>query len=177
MNLQNLCDSIDNTKKLEMLDNCFVIKQSDTVLAELCCLSNISLPMGGFERVSSPVAASGTMTLFDNNLDISPVSGEAQVRGVIMCVTYPSLDANGEEIESKDKNVILHLYDKDNNHFELPIAKSFVSLGNPVTDDSSKVINRIVVENPGNFTPTVEALLLTTDSDGLSLTQTEGSCC
>ena len=39
------------------------------------------------------------------------------------------------------------------------------------------ILNRVVVENVGNFTLNVEALLTTVNKDGMVLTQGQGSCC
>ncbi len=177
MDIQNLCDSIDNTKRLVLINNCFSVKMNQTILAELCCLSRLAMPMEGFERVSSPVAPHATLTIFDNGLDVSPLSDKMQVRGIVMCFGYPSLDAEGDTLLDEAKNVLIHLYDKDNNHFALPACKAFIHLCNPVGNNRAMVLNRVVVENVGNFTLNVEALLTSVNKEGMVLTQGQGSCC
>ena len=152
MNLQNLCDSVDTTKRLVLINNCFSIRMQQTILAELCCLSKLALPLEGYERISNIlVAQNDTLTLFDNGLDISPLSDKMQTRGIILCMTYPTLDADGVAVNDEDKNAILRVYDAQNNSFDIPICKTFVLLGNPISSDSTKILNRMVVENTGNY--------------------------
>lgn len=177
MNINNLCDSVDSTKKLVMINNCFSVKMQQTVMAELCCLSNLALPMDGFQRVSSPIGPDGMFTVFDNELDISPLTDKMQVRGFVMCFGYPSLDANGDTLADTAKNLTLHLYDHNNAHFAMSACKAFMMLGNPTISDKTKLLNRLVIENTGNFTANVEGLLLLVNKDGMTLAQGAATCC
>lgn len=177
MNLYNVCDSVDDLKKLVLINNCFSVKMQQTIMAELCCMSKLSLPMDGFERLSNPVSAYGTLTVFDNELDVSPLSDKMQVRGMILCFGYPTLDANGDAMDDTNKNLIIHMYDKDNNTMAIPACKSFILLGNPVGSDTSKILNRLVIENTGNYTLNVEGLLLLVNKNGMVLTQGIATCC
>lgn len=177
MDINTLCDAIDGTKKLVMINNCFSVKMQSTILAEMCCLSHLSLPLEGFSMVSSPVAPAGFLEIFDNGLDVSSLTVENQVRGVIMCFGYPATDADGEALLDRYKNVKLHLYDGAGNHFVLPACKSFMHLCNPVGNDETMILNRLVVENFGNFTLSVEAMLLTVNKNGMTLALGASPCC
>jgi hypothetical protein len=177
MNIQNLCDSVDDLKKLVLLNNCFSIKMQQTIMAELCCLSKLSLPMDGFQRVSSPIGPHSSLTIFDNELDISPLPDKMQVRGFIMCFGYPSLDANGETLPDTDKNVLVHMFNYQENSFAASACKMFSLLGNPTGSDKTKILNRLVVENTGNFTVNAEGLLLLVNKNGMTLAQGMATCC
>lgn len=181
MNIQNICDSVDTLKRLVLIGNngsaCFSVKTGQTIMAELCCLSKLSMPMDGFERVSNPIVSHDSYTVFDNALDISPLTNKMQVRGMILCFGYPALDDNGAALDDKVKNALLHVYDKDNNTMTIPACKSFILLGNPITSDPALVLNRLVVENVGDFTLTVEGLLILVNKNGMVLTQGSSSCC
>ena len=176
-NIQNICDSIDSLKKLVLINNCFSVRMQQTIMAELCCLSKLSMPMDGFGRVSSVVAPHSSLEIFDNGLDVSPLSDNLQTRGIILCLGYPSLDADGNPMEDAYKDATLHIYDKAGNPFAMPICKTFILLGNPVISDTSKILNRMVLENTGNFTLSVEGLLLLVNKDGMTLPQGLATCC
>ena len=177
MDTQNICDSVDSIKKLVMLNNCFSVKMQQTILAELCCMSKLSMPMDGFTRVSSPILPYGTLDVFDNSLDISPLPNSMQVRGIILCFGYPSLDANGEKLLDNYKNTVLHIYNNVNAPFALPVCKSFILLGNPINSDPSTILNRMIIENTGNYTLNVEGLLLLVNKNGMTLPQGSSTCC
>lgn len=177
MNIQNLCDSIDSIKRLALVNNCFTVKMQQTVMAELCCLSRLAYPMDGFNRLSSPVVPYGSLELFDNGLDVSPLSDNMQARGIILCISYPAKDALGEDLMDRDKNAVLHMYDASGNSFDLPVCKTFILFGNPITTDTTKLMNRMIIENTGNYTIGLEGLVMLVNKNGMTLEQGEGGCC
>lgn len=177
MNIQDVCNSVDTVKKLVMLNNCFSVKAQEVIMAQLCCLGKLSLPMDGFDRISTPVLPGGYYTVFDNGLDVSPLTAKMQTRGFILCFSYPQLDADGLTLDDTDKDMVAYLYDNSGNNLAIPVCKSFIILGNPAVSDTSKVLNKLVLYNPGNFTLNVEGLLLLVNSEGMVLPQDMTTCC
>lgn len=176
MDVNNICDSVDSLRKLVLVNNCFTVKMQQTVMAELCCLSRMSIPMDGFVRISQPVLPGEDFEVFDNELGVSPYVNGTQVRGVILCFSYPSLDADGDELEDADKSATLLFYDMLGS-LSLPVYKSFMLLGNTVTSDTAAVPNKLVVRNSGNFTLGVEGLLVVSNTEGTTLQQGSSICC
>ena len=176
MKLQNICDSVDNLKRLVMINNCFSVKMQQVVMAELCCLSKLAYPVDGFVRVSDPVMANESMLVFDNSNDISPVPNKAQVRGIILCIHYPREDSNGATLDDTKKVANLRIFNSADEEFVLPVYNTFILLGNPVSTDQTKILNRIIVENLGDYILDVEGLLLTIGKTGVQLTPQQNCC-
>ena len=137
-------------------------------MAELCCMSKLSLPMDGFERISQQVLPGKTLSLFDNGLDMSPIA-EMQARGIILCFSYPALNSSGASLNDSDKSTILRVYNASNATIDMPVHKSFILLGNPITSDETNILNRMLVDNTGDFTLGVEGLILLVNKDGVKL--------
>lgn len=171
-----VCQGIDDLKKLIVLDSCFSIKMKEKILAELCCLKEMSLPVDGFKRISDSVAGGATFDLFDNMLDTStsPPSTAYQVRGVIFCLSYPKTDDAGTTIADTNKTATLRIYDKQLNTIDIPVYNFFAMTNNTVLTDTDKIINKMQVVNDSadpKFNIGIEGLLLLVNPTGVKITR------
>jgi hypothetical protein len=178
MDILNICDRLGELKLLQLFDECFRINYKSDVLAEFCCLKDLSYPVDGFDRKIDVVAANTTLTIFDNNYDeVSPVN-QAQLvsRAILLFVKYPVLDSNGEEIDEENKNVGLTLFDYNNNSFTIPLFNFWSWFGNTATDNKVNLLNKVELVNNNDFDITASRLVLLGNKDGVSLDNTYPGC-
>lgn len=168
-----ICQGIDDLKKLIMIDGCFSIKMKEKILAELCCLKEMSLPIDGFKRISDTVSKNSVMDLFDNMNDAqgSPPRTAMQVRGVILCMNFPKLDDMGVSIPDDTKSIKIRFYDNALSTFDLPVYNFFATTNNTVLTDTSKLINKMQIVNDNSYDVNIEGLLLLVNPGGVKITR------
>jgi hypothetical protein len=146
----------DNQAILQLFDDkCFKIVQKEKT-SDGICLADFAFPVDGQSCITLDADMdSGEITLFDNQILTagSPVldltSGAIFVRGIILKVTYPLNDDNGEEIDITDKNVELWIEDAETLAYkEHPMYNLFTLFTNPKSNDPRHLINRIKIVNP-----------------------------
>jgi len=176
MNLENICNSLDNVKKLVMIDDCFSIIQRDKILTQLCCMKNLVSPVDGYRRYSELIASNSTYVLFDNKFDISPDNTlQYQTRGFMIWVNYPTLDTGGFEVQDADLNAIIRLTNNLNISFDIPFYNFFNLLNNPITTDIMNLVNKVEIVNDNDYNINVEILTIIVGIDGVGV-ESIGSC-
>ena len=170
MNINTLCSGINDLKKLIMLDNCFSVKFKEKILAELCCLKNLALPVDGFKRDSVQMQPGTSIDLFDNMLNASPSTVDPQTRGFLIYVHYPTLDINSAETVDDDKNMTLRVYNQYDDYVDVPFYCFFGMLGNTITSDNDNVINHVEILNPSDLMVVqVEMLMILVNKSGVKM--------
>jgi hypothetical protein len=171
INLSEICDCCGgnaNQPYLKLFDSkCFsIVEGKDT--HEDFCLNDFTFPTDSYSCAGLTLKVDGgTTTLFDNNLQImSPIgaleSGDSYARGILLKVTYPTLDNNSEEIPIQDKKVVLTIESFDGSTtVDYPLYNFFSIFTNPKSNDPTQLINKIEVTNPNsNYSVRVSALVL-----------------
>lgn len=83
------------------------------------------------------------------------------VRGCILYIDYPVKDKNGEDISPEAQSCQVKLTDIDLVQSVHPICNFFSQLGNPMTRNATKLINKIEVYNPNpNFSIKVRGMVI-----------------
>jgi hypothetical protein len=83
------------------------------------------------------------------------------VRGCILYIDYPVLDKNGSDVLPADQSCEIKLIDQDLNESTHPISNFFSHLGNPMTRNATKLINKIEIYNPNpNFSVKVRGMVI-----------------
>ena len=109
------CGGYENQPLLQLFDDkCFRIVEGKETHGEFC-LKDFAFPVDGYTCLGLNVDVDGgEMTIFDNQaLLISPSavleSEKLYARGVMIRITYPVNNTNGEEIELVDKSVKIEI--------------------------------------------------------------------
>lgn len=155
--ISNICtNSSSNQPILQLFDDkCFKIVDKDKTTGQFC-VEDFAFPADGYSCINIEVGASGgEYLIFDNGLApiTAPVpdltADTAYARGLLLSVTYPTLDTNGDEINISDKKVIISIEDVDTGSFEdHPLYNLFTIFTNPKSNDPLDLINRIKIVNP-----------------------------
>jgi hypothetical protein len=119
-------------------------------------LADFAFPVDGKSCIElTATMANGEITLFDNQIltagspVIDLIKDAIFVRGIILKVTYPINDSNGDEIDIVDKNVELWIEDAETLEYkEHPLYNLFTLFTNPKSNDPRHLINRIKIVNP-----------------------------
>lgn len=122
-------------------------------------LSDFAFPSDGATCVGINVDMDGgELVLFDNEIltigspevELTPKSLYA--RGILLKITYPDSDDNGEEIDIADKSVELWIEDAETLQFKkYPLYNFFSIFTNPNSNVPSDLINRIKIINPNDL--------------------------
>jgi hypothetical protein len=109
----------------------------------------------------------GETVLFDNEIltvgspSVTLTKGNTYARGIMIKITYPINDDNGEEILITDKNVELWIEDAATLTYKrLPLYNLFVMFTNPKSNDPAQLINRIKIVNPNEYKVKVTGLII-----------------
>ena len=158
--ISNICnDSTSNQPILQLFnDKCFKIVDKDATTGQFC-IGDFAFPADGHSCISIEVGASGSEhMIFDNGLApiVPPVpdlnSDTSYARGVLLHVTYPTLDINGDELNISDKKVIVSIEDVSSGSFiNHPLYNLFTIFTNPKSNDPLDLINRIKIVNPSTL--------------------------
>lgn len=169
--IDSVCNSTaaDNQAILQLFDDkCFKIVEKSKTSGEFC-LADFAFPVDGYSCINLDAQMdAGEITLFDNQILTagSPVLDLTQdsifVRGIMVKVTYPANDDNGEEIDIADKNVELWIEDAETLAYkEHPLYNLFTLFTNPKSNDPRHLINRIKIVNPNLlYSVKVSALII-----------------
>lgn len=154
--LSTVCDKSSSQNILQLFDDkCFKIVEQDKTTGEFC-LGGFAFPADGHSCINIEVGASGgEQIIFDNGLApiVPPVddlsADTVYARGLLLYVTYPTLDTNGDEIDISDKKVIVSIEDVANaSYTDHSMYNLFTIFTNPKSNDPLDLINRIKVINP-----------------------------
>jgi hypothetical protein len=167
--INNICDCCDSDQSILQLfnDQCFkIIDGADTKGS--FCLSDFAFPSDGYSCLDLNLnVLNGETTLFDNEIltvgspSITLTKGNLYARGILLKITYPVNDDNGEEILITDKNVELWIEDAATLIYkQLPLYNLFIMFTNPKSNDPSQLINRIKVVNPNDYKVKVTGLVI-----------------
>jgi len=167
MDINNICNSLSCVKIFSFIDNCITVKLREKILAKLC-LDGVNGPVDGFVQISEKVAPGEILTLFDNSLDQSPLPNKMQSRGIFVVVTYPSKDDNNETVDDTKKSSNIIVSNKLAESFALPVYNFYSLINNPVSENTAQYVNTTSIENPNDFSITVNALILLTNKTGVS---------
>jgi len=136
-------------------DKCFKIVQKTETAGDFC-IGDFAFPVDGYSCIHLDADVdNGEIILFDNHiltsgspmLDLS--TGVVYARGIILKVTYPTNDSNGEEIDISDKNVELWIEDAASLTYKgHPLYNLFTMFTNPTSNNPIHLINRIKIVNP-----------------------------
>jgi hypothetical protein len=168
--LNEICDDSSSSQDILQLfdDKCFKVISGVDTGAEFC-LGDFAFPVDGEQCISlSAEMAGGEITLFDNEILTigSPVTDLTQnkiyVRGILLKVTYPVNDDNGEEIDIVDKSVELWIEDAETlTYKKYNLYNLFAMFTNPKSNDPTDLINRIKIVNPNSlFNVKVSGLII-----------------
>jgi len=169
-NLNEICEccgGYENQPLLQLAGNkCFVIANGNETDGEFC-LKEFAYPVDGHNCINLNATVSGEeITIFDNQLEtLAPgdnlTSGKLYARGIMLKVTYPTTDINGEDIPYVDKSIQVITIDSALVETEYPLHNLFTIFTNPKSNDPEKVINKIKVYNPNtNYAVRISALVL-----------------
>lgn len=167
--LNNICDCCDSNQSILQLfeDKCFKIVEGSETTGEFC-LGDFAYPSDGYSCLNINLNLSGEITIFDNEIitvgspSLELTEGDLYVRGVMIKITYPINDDNGDEISIVDKNVELWIEDAETLDYKKhPLHNLFAIFTNPKSNDPKNLINRIKIVNPnGTFKVRVTALVI-----------------
>ena len=169
--LESVCsnDTGGNQPILQLFDDkCFKIVDREKSQSAFC-LDDFAFPVDGKSCIElDGKMDGGEIVLFDNGIltigsPILDLNTDANyVRGVMVKITYPTNDSNGEEIDIVDKNVELWIEDAATlNYKEYPLYNLFVMFTNPKSNDPRHLINRIKVVNPNPlYAVSISALII-----------------
>ncbi len=170
-NLNDVCTCCGGNANQPILqlfnDKCFRIVDGSTTSGSFC-LDDFAFPTDGYQCHGLNVEfAGGEITLFDNQVNaISPNTvldtSKLYARGILLKISYPINDENGEEILLADKSVTLVLQNAETLvESEYPLYTFFSIMTNPKSSEAKELINKIKIVNPnGNYTIRVSALVL-----------------
>lgn len=171
-NLNDFCDCCggDSQPILQLFnDKCFKVVEGKEA-RESFCLNDFAFPTDGESCVGlTGTVDGGTVVLFDNNVLIeqtSPAqlldSGRLYARGILLKVTYPANDNNGEEILIANKSVTLLIEKADTLEVtEYSLYNFFAIFTNPKSNNPSDLINKIEIINPNlDYQVRVSALIV-----------------
>lgn len=157
----DICDggSASSQAILQLFDDkCFKIVQGASAKTGFC-LDDFAFPVDGMSCIEIDAQMDGgELTLFDNEiltigspmLDLT--EGSMFVRGIMIKITYPKKDDNGEEILITDKSVELWIEDAETlTYKKLPLYNLFTLFTNPKSNDPRDLINRIKIVNPNSL--------------------------
>jgi hypothetical protein len=169
--LDSVCsnDAGGNQPILQLFDDkCFKIVDREKSKTAFC-LDDFAFPVDGSSCIElEGTMDGGEMSLFDNQILTigSPIldleSDTIFVRGVMVKITYPANDSNGEEIDIVDKNVEIWIEDAETlNYKKHPLHNLFVMFTNPKSNDPRHLINRIKIVNPNPlYAVSISALIV-----------------
>jgi hypothetical protein len=170
-NLNEVCDCCGGTEAqplLQLFDNkCFKIVEGKSTSGEFC-LTDFAFPVDGYSCVNINIElGGGEYTLFDNQVGaLSPSavleSGKLYARGIMIKITYPLKDDDGEEIPLVDKSVSLAIQTADTLvETTYPLYTLFMTFTNPKSNQTEDLINKIKIINPNtNYQVRISALVL-----------------
>jgi hypothetical protein len=170
-NLNQVCDCCGGSESqplLQLFDNkCFKIVDGKTTSGEFC-LSDFAFPVDGYSCANLNIELDGgEYTLFDNQTGmISPnavlETGKLYARGVLVKITYPVNDENGEEILLVDKSINIAIQTADTLvETVYPMYNLFTIFTNPKSNKAEHLINKIKIINPNqDFKIRISALVL-----------------
>jgi hypothetical protein len=169
-NLNDICDCCggDNQPILQLFnDKCFKVVDGKEA-RESFCLNDFAFPTDGESCVGlTGTVDGGTVALFDNNvIPESPAqvlqSGRLYARGILLKVTYPANDNNGEEITIANKSVSLVIEKASTLEVtEYSLYNFFAIFTNPKSNKISDLINKIEIINPNlDYQVRVSALIV-----------------
>jgi hypothetical protein len=88
------------------------------------------------------------------------------VRGVLLSISYPKVDKNGDDILPADRECQLIITNRNYDSLTIPVCDVFAHFSNPETRGADGIINRIEVVNPrDSFSIKVGAMLIYTKSN------------
>jgi hypothetical protein len=177
MDLANICNGINNTMNLELVDGCFSIVKGANILSELCCFKGLVSPVDGFRRTTEQIESNSSFVIFDNKFDVSPSNSlRLQTRGFIIFVGYPTIDDAGIEIDDSELNLIIRITNNNGESFDVPFYLFYSVLNNPITTDVDNLINKVEIINNNNYTVNASILTILVNRDGVSLESGANVC-
>lgn len=179
MRLEDICDALAQLKLLVLRNGCFKIEQSESELAEFCCLSGLAYPLDGFEKIMITLDPNTNHEIFDNEFEINSPNYLKKLitRGVVLYFKYAETDINGEDVEDDDMNIGIKLTDTAGNEFTVPVYNFYSVLNNPTTSNNNFIINKMEIINNNDFEVTVSGLIIMGDRDGVSLSSSSSANC
>jgi hypothetical protein len=170
--VNDICNKDGSTSQeiLQLFDDkCFKLVKGADVTGSFC-LDDFAFPSDGHICMSMNIEMGGgeELTLFDNEILTvgSPASelemNDMYVRGIIIKITYPVNDDDGEEIDITDKSVELWIEDAATLQYKkYSLYNLFSIFTNPKSNDPSDLINRIKIVNPNElFDIKVDGLII-----------------
>jgi len=153
--INTLCNSSSTQDILQLFDDkCFKVVSGTSTGSEFC-LADFAFPVDGTSCMSlSAEMLGGEIVLFDNEILTigSPVTDltldKIYVRGILLKITYPINDDNGEEIDIANKSVELWIEDAETlTYKKYNLYNLFAMFTNPKSNDPTDLINRIKIVN------------------------------
>lgn len=167
--INNLCDCCDSDQSILQLfeDKCFRIIEGDKTTGSFC-IGDFAFPADGHTCLNLNITVSnGETMIFDNEIvsfgspNSKLISGNNYARGIMLKITYPVNDHNGEEISILDKDVQLWIEDVSTLTWkQYPLYNLFMIFTNPKSNDPDQLINRIKIVNPNSFKVKVTGLIV-----------------
>lgn len=132
-------------------DKCFKIVEADKTTGKFC-MGDFAFPTDGYSCVSLNVALTGNLTLFDNEtvLPLTELTADTNyVRGIMIHVTYPKNDINGDEISISDKKVVVSIETvASGTYVDMPLYNFYAHFTNPRSNNHLDLINKIKITSP-----------------------------
>ena len=164
--LSNICNTGAGIQPTLQLfdDKCFKIVEADKTTGQFC-MGDFAFPTDGYTCVSLNIPLTGDLTLFDNStvLPLTELTADTNyVRGIMLQITYPSEDINGDEIAISDKKVTISVETVASGVFvDMPLYNFYAHFTNPRSNDPLDLINRIKITSPSSlFKVDVKGLIL-----------------
>lgn len=172
------CSTVATKALLTLKDSCFAIGDCEKTIGKIC-LDDFAYPVDGKQcmQLEIPKSIEGaewnSLTLFDNKITIASPSEDidsniSYVRGIILKVMYQEEDENLEEVSLKYKKSNITITNANGDESTYPLYNFFSIFTNPVTNDPSDFINKIVISNPSTrYSFKIDTLLIYTKSSTL----------
>ena len=169
-NINEICDccgGYENQPILQLSGNkCFEITDGKEIDGDFC-LKDFAYPVDGHNCINLNATLNGDkLTLFDNQIETlipgeNLTNGTLFARGILLKITYPTSDVNGEDIPFVDKSVNLIIENSLFTESEYSIHNLFAIFTNPKSNDPEKLINKIKIYNPNtNYNVRISALIM-----------------
>jgi hypothetical protein len=147
------CGGLDSQPILQLFsDKCFKVVEKKETYGSFC-LGDFAFPVDGYNCIHLMInELSGEKIIFDNTQFLtSPsanlISDFLYARGILLKITYPNNDNNGEEVSILDKKVNLIIEDSEGSEVSINLYNFFAIFTNPKSNKAIDLINKIKVSN------------------------------
>jgi hypothetical protein len=159
-NINEICECCGGNGPQAVLqlfnDKCFKIVEQEKIISDFC-LGDFAFLSDGHSCINLNLEPEQELTLFNNQLESLGSPGDEldpdkyYVRGIMLSISYPISDSNGEELKLSAKSVELWIEDGESLQYKrYYLHNLFMMFTNPKTNQADQLINKIKVINPSS---------------------------